>query len=91
MTKLITDIYTDTGCEVSPSCLNCPLPMCKYDTSVQYGSLQRQQQDRDRITVMQREGLTVQAAAEHFGITERTMFNILRRHRETDGRQDAAR
>ena len=23
--------YEDTGCEVSPSCLNCPLPQCKYD------------------------------------------------------------
>ena len=23
--------YEDTGCEVSRSCLNCPLPRCKYD------------------------------------------------------------
>ena len=26
--------YEDTGCEVSDACLNCPLPQCKYDTSV---------------------------------------------------------
>ncbi len=26
--------YEDTGCEVSPSCLNCPLPQCKYDDPV---------------------------------------------------------
>ena len=23
--------YEDTGCEVSDSCLDCPLPMCRYD------------------------------------------------------------
>lgn len=23
--------YRDTGCEVSPSCLSCPLPKCRYD------------------------------------------------------------
>ena len=23
--------YRDEGCEVSPSCLKCPLPQCKYD------------------------------------------------------------
>jgi hypothetical protein len=23
--------YVDDGCEVSPSCLSCPLPLCKYD------------------------------------------------------------
>ena len=23
--------YIDNGCEYSPSCLKCPLPVCKYD------------------------------------------------------------
>ena len=23
--------YQDTGCELAPSCLNCPLARCKYD------------------------------------------------------------
>ena len=23
--------YEDTGCEASDSCLDCPLPFCKYD------------------------------------------------------------
>ncbi len=82
MTKVIADIYIDTGCEVSPSCLNCPLPVCKYDAPAQYGLLRRQQRDQEKITVMQREGLTMKAAAEQFGITERTMFRILRRNKE---------
>jgi hypothetical protein len=23
--------HTDTGCELHPACLSCPLPRCKYD------------------------------------------------------------
>jgi hypothetical protein len=23
--------FRDTGCELAPRCLECPLPMCKYD------------------------------------------------------------
>ena len=23
--------YVDDGCEVSPKCLECPLPLCRYD------------------------------------------------------------
>ena len=35
--KLVTQsIYTDTGCDVSPSCLACPLPACKYDDMAGY-------------------------------------------------------
>ncbi len=25
------DYYTDQGCEIAPSCLNCPLEICRYD------------------------------------------------------------
>lgn len=82
MTKLITNIYTDTGCEASPSCLTCPLPVCKYDVPGGVRQARRLQADAERIAVMEREGLMVAEAAERFGITERTMFRILERNRE---------
>ncbi len=28
--------YTDTGCDVGPSCLNCPLSACKHDDEGPY-------------------------------------------------------
>ena len=31
--------YEDTGCEVSSSCLDCPLPQCKYDDPAWFLSL----------------------------------------------------
>ncbi len=33
--------YEDTGCEVSLSCLNCPLPQCKYDDPAWFQRYQR--------------------------------------------------
>lgn len=29
--------YRDDGCEVHPSCLSCPLPVCIHDTTPQDG------------------------------------------------------
>ena len=31
-------LYPDTGCEHSPSCLSCPLPLCKYDLPRSYST-----------------------------------------------------
>lgn len=27
----IETVFVDTGCEASPKCLECPLPICRYD------------------------------------------------------------
>ena len=31
VTEQWDEISIDTGCEYSPSCLTCPLPVCKYE------------------------------------------------------------
>ncbi|HZA24160.1 MAG TPA: hypothetical protein VFA32_16415 [Dehalococcoidia bacterium] len=74
--------YEDTGCEVSDSCLNCPLPRCKYDDPVWYQKHRRLAKDLKVLTVMQTEKLTVEEAAERFSVTVRTIFRIMRRCRE---------
>lgn len=77
--------YQDTGCEVSPSCLRCPLPRCKHDDP--HGVRQQRQQARDleRARIIQAEGLTAAQAAERFGVAERTVFRILERCRDAAG------
>jgi len=30
----LENYFVDDGCEYSPSCLQCPLPVCKYDDPV---------------------------------------------------------
>ena len=74
--------YEDTGCEVSLSCLNCPLPQGKYDDPAWFQRYQRLSKDLIVLTAMQSENLTVDEAAERFSVTVRTIFRIMRRCRE---------
>jgi len=74
--------YEDTGCEVSLSCLNCPLPQCKYDDPAWFQRYWRYGKDLTVLTAMQLENLTVDQAAERFSVTVRTIFRIMRRCRE---------
>ena len=74
--------YEDTGCEVSLSCLNCPLPQCKYDDPAWFQRYQRLSKDLIVLTAMQSENLTLDEAAERFSVTVRTIFRIMRRCRE---------
>ena len=57
----------DTGCEVSPTCLGCPLSQCKDDDREWY----RRWRKRGKLLlvgqVVERESLTTQEAAAGFG------------------------
>ena len=69
--------YRDGGCEVAGSCLECPLPMCKYDDP---GWLQREsRRARDKAILRARrgEGLSVPAVAARFRVSTRTVHRVL--------------
>ena len=82
--------YEDTGCEISPSCLNCPLPQCKYDDPGWFQRSRRMARDLKVWSTIQSGGLTVEEAAEHFSVTVRTVFRIMRRCRDVAGETHAA-
>lgn len=44
--------YRDEGCEVSPSCLECPLPQRKYDDPGWLQRYKRNERDREVLTAM---------------------------------------
>ena len=77
--------YEDTGCEVSRSCLNCPLPRCKYDDPLWFQRQRRLTRDLKVLTTLHLEELTVEAAAERFSVTVRTIFRIMRRNNSPHG------
>ena len=81
--------YEDTGCEVSPSCLNCPLPQCKYDDPTWFQKHRRIARDMKVWSTMQAESLSVEEAAERFSVTVRTVFRMMRRCREAETDLDA--
>lgn len=74
--------YPDTGCEVSPSCLDCPLPQCKFDDLEWYHQNRRLARDFQVLAVMELENLTAEAAAARFAVTTRTIFRIVERCRK---------
>jgi len=74
--------YVDTGCEASDSCLDCPLPKCRYDDPAWYQRNRRLARDFRIVHTMQQEALSIEETADRFGITNRTVFRILQRCRE---------
>ena len=73
--------YRDEGCSVSPSCLRCPLPWCKYDDPAAYHRELRLSRDREVMQVKREQGKTVPQLARHFGLSERMIHRILERAR----------
>lgn len=78
-----TGYPADTGCEVSPSCLECPLPQCKYDDLLWYQDWKQRQKDVP-VVARARELETrstggIAVVAKEFGITERTVYRVLKR------------
>ncbi len=74
--------YEDTGCEASDSCLDCPLPFCKYDDPAWYQRNRRLARDFRILHVMNRESLSIEETAARFSVTVRTVFRIMQRCRE---------
>ena len=83
--------YKDDGCEVSPSCLRCPLPQCKHDEPGWYLRERRAERDRTMSRLRSREGMSVTQLARRFGVSKRTVFRALHRAtlRQAQGERDS--
>ncbi len=67
--------YRDDGCEISPRCLECPLPACRYDMPPKRaGALMREAELRRLLAA----GFTADEAAVKMGISRRTVFRLKR-------------
>ncbi len=74
--------YRDDGCEVSFSCLDCPLPICKFDDPGWLQRESRQSRDEAMITARLLESLSVAQIAERFEVSTRTVHRVLKQERE---------
>ena len=70
------NVYLDHGCEIAPKCLECPLPQCKHDDPSGYVRGLTQRRDARILEEMEQRGLSVDAAAQVFGVTVRTIFRV---------------
>jgi hypothetical protein len=68
--------YRDGGCDLSPTCLRCPLERCRYDEPG--GARRLLQAPRDDALCRRRaEGVAIDALAAEFGLSRRTVFRVL--------------
>jgi hypothetical protein len=71
--------YRDEGCELSPSCLHCPLPFCRYDHPGGLRHIRNRGRDSEIVRLRYRERLPISALARRFGVSRRTIFRVLKR------------
>ena len=73
--------YRDTGCEVSPSCLRCPLPQCKHDIEPAGGRGAAYPRIIEAVR-LRAEGLLIQEIAERIECGKSHVYWLLRKARE---------
>jgi hypothetical protein len=73
--------YRDTGCDVSESCLRCPLARCKYDEPGGGRSLTAAARNREIVLLRERYRAPINLLASTYGVTRRTVFRALREAR----------
>lgn len=71
-------IYQDKGCRHFESCLDCPLAECVYDNPAAASKLAHRERYQAIYRAVIEGGLTTEAAALQFRVTERTIFRALR-------------
>ena len=76
--------YHDSGCDLHPSCLSCPLARCRYDEPGGARRLLSGERDSQVLDLQRRGGATIEAIAREVGVSRRTVFRILARAR-TEG------
>lgn len=71
--------YRDTGCDLHPACLTCPLPRCRYDEPIWRGQDERGERDSEIVRMRTKQALSIQQLAVEFGVSTRTVHRILRK------------
>ena len=65
--------YRDTGCDLAPQCLACPLPACRYDLPHKRAGVLLQQV---ALRPLLSQGLTINEMAGQLGVSRRTVLRL---------------
>ena len=71
--------YKDDGCSVSPSCLSCPLPRCRYEEKGGLRGMMLAMRDEELLQA-RIGGASIDDLATQFRVSKRTVFRILGEH-----------
>ena len=70
--------YKDEGCDLFPSCLNCPLPQCIYDQPRGKQRWLKALRNQEITRLFTNEGKGVKELALLFGTSQRTIQRVLK-------------
>lgn len=73
------DISIDTGCNLHPACLTCPLAVCKYDIPREYGRSPALLEAKALVIGLRAQGKPI---AEIVAKTHRSQSTVMRYLRE---------
>ena len=71
--------YRDEGCELTVSCLSCPLPACIYDQPRGRQRWLKKARDRQIARLFATSGKSIKELALEFGVSERTVQRALKK------------
>jgi hypothetical protein len=69
--------YKDEGCELAPSCLDCPFPGCIEDHLWGRLKLVKNLRDREIIRLHTIEKISARELSHRFNITRRTVLRVI--------------
>lgn len=64
-------VWVDDGCSVSPSCLNCPLPRCRYEETPEERQTELERKQNE-VRQLRTAGVPREEVCRRFGISVRT-------------------
>lgn len=67
--------YIDTGCDVAPRCLACPLPVCRFDVRGGARAILNRTRDPEILAALDA-GEHADTIAARFHVSRRTVFRI---------------
>ena len=76
--------YRDEGCDLFASCLDCPLPRCRYDTPGGARTMLNRVRDEEIRRLHCDRSLPVDEIAVLFRVSRRTVFRVLQQPHHAD-------
>ena len=73
--------YLDSGCDIHPSCLSCPLSRCRFDEPGGARKIASEDRDRRILALCHQGSVAIDSVARRFGVSRRTVFRVLARAR----------
>lgn len=82
--------YRDQGCDLFVSCLQCPLPRCRYEQPGGARTMLNRVRDREIRELRKHSELSVDQIAARFRVSRRTVFRALSQGRSRSSDEGSA-